>query len=132
MSVARFPQEDTEKWLNPDGTDELIGDWNVGAARKIECDQLAARGGVAYKLPISDGNNNEMLKTDGAGGLEWYAASEYGVYMPLSGGIFEGAVLADDHGAAANDEIVNVCYGTGSAPAANTTTIGALYFKYNA
>lgn len=132
MSVARLPQEDTKKWLNPDGTDELSGDWDVGTSRKIECDQLAARSGTAYKLPVSDGNNNEMLKTNGTGSFEWYAIGDYGVYMPLSGGIFEGAVIAKDHGSPANDEIVNVCYGTGNPPNANTTTIGALYFKYNA
>jgi len=35
-----------------------------------------------------------------------------------------------DHGAAATDEVVNVCYGTGAEPAANTTTIGSLFIKY--
>jgi len=38
--------------------------------------------------------------------------------------------LAADHGAAATDQIINVCYGTGSPPAANTTTIGTLFVKY--
>ncbi len=42
-----------------------------------------------------------------------------------------GAVAAN-HGAAATDQIINVCYGTGAPPAANTTTIGALFVKHAA
>lgn len=42
-----------------------------------------------------------------------------------------GAVAAD-HGTAATDMIVNVCYGTGDPPTANTTTEGSLYIKYTA
>ena len=39
---------------------------------------------------------------------------------------------ASDHGTAATDMLVNVCYGTGDPPAANTTTEGALFVKYTA
>jgi len=39
-------------------------------------------------------------------------------------------IIADDHGAAATDQVVNVCYGTGDPPAAGTVTEGALYIKY--
>jgi len=42
-----------------------------------------------------------------------------------------GAVAAD-HGVAATDQVVNVCYGTGDPPAANTTTEGTLFVKYTA
>jgi len=42
-----------------------------------------------------------------------------------------GAV-ALDHGTAATDMIVNVCYGTGDPPTASDTTEGALYVKYTA
>jgi len=42
-----------------------------------------------------------------------------------------GAVAAD-HGTAATDQIVNVCYGTGAAPTASTTTEGSLYIQYTA
>jgi len=45
---------------------------------------------------------------------------------PVNGATFE----AGAHGAAATDQVVNVCYGTGSPPAANTTTEGALFIKY--
>ena len=52
--------------------------------------------------------------------------------MPYSGGTFTGHVYARDHGSAATDSIINVCYGTGNPPAANTTTIGTLFVKYTA
>jgi len=42
-----------------------------------------------------------------------------------------GAV-AKDHGTAATDMIVNVCYGTGDPPTASTTTEGTLFVKYTA
>ena len=38
--------------------------------------------------------------------------------------------VAADHGPAATDMVINVCYGTGDPPAANTTTEGAVYIKY--
>ena len=43
-----------------------------------------------------------------------------------------GVTLTGDHGTAATDQVVNVCYGTGTAPTANTTTEGALFVKYTA
>jgi len=46
--------------------------------------------------------------------------------------ILGSGALAKDHGAAATDMLVNVCYGTGDPPVANTTTIGTLYVKYTA
>ena len=39
---------------------------------------------------------------------------------------------AADHGTAATDQVVNVCYGTGAPPTANTTTEGALFVQYTA
>ena len=45
-------------------------------------------------------------------------------------GSLVAAMEASDHGAAATDQIINVCYGTGAAPAANTTTEGAIYITY--
>lgn len=40
--------------------------------------------------------------------------------------------VAADHGTAATDMLVNVCYGTGDPPVANTTTKGTIYIKYTA
>jgi hypothetical protein len=42
-------------------------------------------------------------------------------------------VVTGDHGTAATDEVVNVCYGTSATPpTASTTTEGALYIQYTA
>lgn len=46
--------------------------------------------------------------------------------------VLGSGALAKDHGTPATDMLVNVCYGTGNPPAANTTTIGTLYIKYTA
>ena len=51
-------------------------------------------------------------------------------YLPLAGGTMAGALIANDHGTAATDEVVNICYGTGDPPAASTTTEGTLFIKY--
>ena len=45
---------------------------------------------------------------------------------------FTGTPLAPDHGAAATDMLVNVAYGEGAAPAANTVTEGGLYLTHEA
>lgn len=52
--------------------------------------------------------------------------------LPLAGGTMSGAVEAADHGTAATDQLVNVCYGTSDPPEASTTTEGALFIKYTA
>lgn len=41
-------------------------------------------------------------------------------------------LVVADHGTASTDQVVNVCYGTGDPPAANTTTEGTLFIKYTA
>lgn len=47
-------------------------------------------------------------------------------------GVLVAAMEASDHGTAATDQIINVCYGTGAAPTASTTTEGTLYITYTA
>ena len=51
---------------------------------------------------------------------------------PTASPNFTGTPLAPDHGAAATAMLINVAYGTGAAPNANTTTIGALYLTHEA
>lgn len=42
-------------------------------------------------------------------------------------------IVVADHGAAATDQVINVCYGTSATPpTASTTTEGALYIQYTA
>lgn len=55
---------------------------------------------------------------------------ELGGGITEAGGTLNGTLVAADHGTASEDEVVNVCYGTGTPPAASTTTEGTLYFKY--
>ncbi len=55
------------------------------------------------------------------------------VISSLSAQTLTGALEAADHGTAATDQIVNVCYGTSATPpTASTTTEGALYIQYTA
>jgi len=55
---------------------------------------------------------------------------EFETKADLASPSFTGTPLAPDHGAAATDMLVNVCYGTGSPPVANTTTEGTIFVKY--
>jgi hypothetical protein len=67
---------------------------------------------------IDDANAAAQLTTLGA--------------VPIAGGTMTGLLEARDHGTAATDEVINVCYGTGSAPTASTTTEGSIYLTYTA
>ena len=50
----------------------------------------------------------------------------------LGGASTAVSLVVGDHGSAATDQVVNVCYGTSSAPTASSTTIGALFVKHAA
>ena len=54
------------------------------------------------------------------------------VVSALSGATLSGSLVAADHGTASTAQIINVCYGTGAAPAASTTPEGTLYITYTA
>ena len=41
-----------------------------------------------------------------------------------------GTIKTGDHGSGDDEEVINVCYGTGEPPAANSTTIGTIFLKY--
>jgi len=49
----------------------------------------------------------------------------------VAGSLVSG-MLSSDHGTASSAQIVNICYGTGTAPTASTTTEGSLFVKYTA
>jgi len=90
--------------------------------------------------------NNTDLKDSNASKTIWDATNQYVPHgslqievaddtSPQLGGDLDAnakAIVAADHGTAATDQVVNVCYGTGTAPTANTTTIGTLFVKYTA
>jgi len=46
------------------------------------------------------------------------------------GDTMTGPLIVSDHGTPSLAQVVNVCYGTGTPPAANTTTIGSIFIKY--
>jgi len=75
------------------------------------------------------GNSDDAVPTEKA--VKTYAGAAVGAShtQNTDTALGSGAVAAD-HGTPATDQVVNVCYGTGSAPTANTTTIGTLFVKY--
>ena len=99
-------------------------------------DQDNAGAGVSSSLRFNRGS------TDGDAAIWWDEGddefqfeSDVGVTV---GNIKVAAIAATkvvtgDHGTAATDEVVNVCYGTSATPpTASTTTEGALYIQYTA
>jgi len=83
----------------------------------------------ATVLVDGDFSSSGLMKTDGAGAYSVVADTLHTQNTDTALG--SGAV-SKDHGTAATDQIVNVCYGTGSPPTANTTTEGTLFIKYTA
>ena len=90
---------------------KVLGSTGGGDVSEIACT-------AAGRALLDDANAAAQLVTLGA--------------MPLAGGTLTGAAEAADHGTAATDQLVNVCYGTGDPPAAATTTEGTLFIKYTA
>lgn len=68
--------------------------------------------------------------TDDTRAVSPKALADQTVLLKKAGGIMSGALEAGDHGTASTDEVINVSYGTGAPPAANTTTIGSIYIQY--
>lgn len=99
----------------------------------IYCNYLNTTSGETGSNPthyfVETGNDSFLRQMTPANFISALASDGL---MSKGGGAFTGLVTARDHGAAAVDEIVNVCYGTGSPPVANTTTIGTLWIKYTA
>ena len=69
-------------------------------------------------------------------GAIYYTETEIDTALALKAALaspsFTGTPLAPDHGTAAVDMLVNICYGTSDPPAANTVTEGGLFIKYTA
>jgi hypothetical protein len=78
---------------------------------------------AAGQLWLDTGNH--ILKIRNEADSEWLSIFD------LANGRVLVAYQALDHGTATTAELVNVCYGTGSPPAANTTTEGSLFIKYS-
>jgi hypothetical protein len=89
----------------------------------------AASAGTDYYAPGS----TDVAVADGGTGASTAANARTNLgAVNVAGDTMTGALIASDHGSAATDEVVNVCYGTGAPPAANTTTEGTIFIQYTA
>lgn len=93
--------------------DKLLGRVTAGAG---DVEEIACT--AAGRALLDDAAATNQLATLGA--------------AAIAGQVFTGAVETADHGTAATDQVVNVCYGTADPPTANTTTEGCLFIKYTA
>lgn len=112
-------------------TDNIVNA-DINSAAAIDISKTALVAGTNITLSTNTLNvDDAFLKNDASDtttGTITAAGFEAG-----SGDInTTGTITTGDHGTAATDEVVNVCYGTGSPPTANTTTIGSLFIKYTA
>lgn len=91
----------------------------------------AASATAAGKVEIATGAEVDT-GTDDVRAASPKALADQTVLLKKAGGTMSGALEAADHGTAATDQVVNVCYGTGSPPTASTTTEGTLFIQYTA
>ena len=127
--------------LNPNGTGvvEIKGDGNsADGTLQLNCSQNShgvkiaspphsANASYTLTLPNTDGNNNQVLKTDGSGGLDWVDQNTVdSTKMPLSGGTFTGSVTFED---AINENVYAITDGNAALDPDNGTiqtwTLGA-------
>lgn len=97
--------------------------------KHIDTNSITVTGISASKITITDANKNlaSGTNTDAQISSAVTASHTQNTDTALGSGC-----EAADHGTAATDMVINVCYGTGAEPAANTTTEGTLYVKYTA
>lgn len=110
-SVTRFP----------DTIANLLSDHNLATHNALSIDHgsLSGRGDDDHSQYYNAARHTKAIHTS------------LGLF-PYTGGTFTGYVYASNHGAAATDMVVNVCYGTGSPPAVGGTTHGTIFLKYTA
>lgn len=126
-----------------DGTNATIqpaSTSRAGVMSKAKFDEVEANNSkVSYpgsasatELNILDGATLTTTELNYVDGVTSAIQTQLNAKVDLSGDTMTGALIAADHGTAATDQVINVCYGTGSPPTANTTTIGTLFVKYTA
>jgi len=100
---------------------------------------LGAGNATTEVIACSDGTDCTLIEadTDNAGLLgadKWdeIVANTSASHSQNTDTALGSGCVAADHGTAATDEVINICYGTGEPPDANTTTIGSLFVKYTA
>jgi len=98
-----------------------------------------ARTATTIKVDSSDGTDATLVEADTTnagilGSDKWdeIVANTAAKHTQNTDTALGSGCVAADHGTAATDQVINVCYGTGEPPTANTTTIGTLFVKYTA
>ena len=125
--------------LNPNGTGvvEVKGDGSsADGTLQLNCSQNSHgiklkspphSAGASYTLtfPNTDGNANQVLKTDGSGGLDWVTVAD-STKIPTAGGTFTGSVTFED---AINENVFAITDGNAAIDPDNGTiqtwTLGA-------
>lgn len=113
------------------------GSGNVGFG-VIDPDELVEIYKVGTQLKLSGGAADYATFAVSAAGaltittVDVDAALGHLILAPDGEVQISSPAIATDHGAAATDQILNFCYGAGDPPAANTTTEGAIFWKYTA
>ena len=109
--MALFDLKNGNIILNPNGTGvvEIKGDGSsADGTLQLNCSQNShgvkiaspphsANASYTLTLPSSDGETDQVLKTDGNGGLDWVDQNTVdSTKMPLTGGTFTGSVTFED------------------------------------
>ena len=85
---------------------------------------VATREGTVEKVPVNDSDIVNKL---------YVAPVIASAHAQNTDTALGASCVALDHGAAATDMVINVCYGTSATPpTATDTTIGTLYIQYTA
>lgn len=113
---------------------------NTLKATNVSTDlSLGTKTATTMDVNSSDGTNATLIEADTTnagllGSDKWdeIVANTAAKHTQGTDTALGSGAVAADHGTASTDQIVNVCYGTGAAPTANTTTIGSLYVTYTA
>ena len=100
---------------------------------------LGTKAATTMDVNSSDGTNATLIEADTTnagllGSDKWdeIVANTTAKHTQDTDTALGSGCVADEHGTAATDQVVNVCYGTGDPPAANTMTEGALWVKHEA
>lgn len=103
----------------------------LGIGLSIPAHTLHVEGTVGFKEYIYHLADTDTFIRFEPDSIKFWAGNTQ--YLQLAGGIISALkIVTGDHGTPAVDEVVNVCYGVGDPPSADTTTIGTLFIKYTA
>ena len=137
---ATLPEADTTNAgiLSSDKWDEIVANSNKTGITSAQTTAITAN---SNKTGITSAQTTAITANSSHSADNTQAHSDYLLNnasdttsgtITAAGFTTTGVTVTGDHGTAATDQVVNVCYGTGDPPTANTTTIGSLFVKYTA